>query len=102
MQPHHEKTQVAPLTINILKKLVEHPLPTPLLPIQKMTASSINDLNVTVALKVAYVGFLQGGEMFYDSKDLANRLVFSNTKLTHLNITFSINNEHVILMIKQS
>ena len=67
-----------------------------------MTASSINDLNVTVALKVAYAGFLRRGEMFYDSKDLANRSVFSNTKLSCLNITFSINNKHVVLMLKRS
>ena len=40
--------------------------------------------------------------MFYNSKDLANRLVFSNIKLFYLNITFSINNKHVILMLKQS
>ena len=40
--------------------------------------------------------------MFYDSKDLANRLVFSNTKLSHLDITFSINDEHVVLTLKQS
>jgi hypothetical protein len=102
VQPHHEKTQAAPLTIDILKKLVGHPSPTPLLPIQKMTASSINDLNVTVASKVAYVGFLQGGEMFYDSKDLANRSVFSNTKLSRSDITFGINDEHVVLTLKRS
>ena len=102
VQPHHEKTQAAPLTIDILEKLVGHPSPTPLLPIQKMTASSINDLNVTIASKVAYAGFLQGGEMFYDSKDLANRSVFSNTKLSHSDITFSINDEHVVLTLKRS
>ena len=102
VQPYHEKTQAAPLTIDILKKLVGHPLRTPLLPIQKMTASSINDLNVTVASKVAYVGFLQGGEMFYDSKDLANRSAFSNTKLSRSDITFSINDEHVVLTLKRS
>jgi len=102
VQPHHEKTQAAPLTIDILEKLVGHPSPTPLLPIQKMTASSINDLNVTVASKVAYAGFLQGGEMFYDSKDLANRSVFSNTKLSRSDITFGINDEHVVLTLKRS
>ena len=102
VQPHHEKTQAAPLTIDILEKLVGHPSPTPLLPIQKMTASSINDLNVTVASKVAYAGFLRGGEMFYDSKDLANRSVFSNTKLSRPDITFGINDEHVVLTLKQS
>jgi hypothetical protein len=40
--------------------------------------------------------------MFYNSKDLANRLVFSNTKLSHLDITFSINDKHVVLTLKQS
>ena len=40
--------------------------------------------------------------MFYNSKDLANRSVFSNTKLSHLDITFRINDEHVVLMLKQS
>jgi hypothetical protein len=67
-----------------------------------MIASSINNLNVIVALKVAYAGFLQGGEMFYDSKDLTNRSAFSNTKLSCLDITFSINDEHVVLTLKQS
>ena len=67
-----------------------------------MTASAINNLNVTVALKVAYAGFLQGGEMFYNSKDLTNALGFSNTKLSCSDITFGINDEHVVLMLKQS
>jgi hypothetical protein len=67
-----------------------------------MTASSINDLNVIVALKVAYIGFLQGGEMFYNSRNLTNRSVFSNIKLSHLDITFNINDEHVVLTLKQS
>ena len=40
--------------------------------------------------------------MFYNSKDLTNRLVFSNTKLFHLDITFNINDEHVVLTLKQS
>jgi hypothetical protein len=102
VQPHHEKTQTAPLTIDILEKLVGHPSSTPLLPIQKMTASTINDLNVTVAAKVAYAGFLQGGEIFYDSKDLANRSVFGNTKLSRSDITFGINDEHVVLTLKRS
>jgi hypothetical protein len=65
VQPHLKKTQVAPLTIDILEKLVGQPTPTPLLSKPKRIASAINNLNVTVALKVAYAGFLQGGEMFY-------------------------------------
>jgi hypothetical protein len=40
--------------------------------------------------------------MFYNSKDLTNILVFSNTKLSHLDITFSINDKHIVLTLKQS
>ena len=40
--------------------------------------------------------------MFYDSKDLTNRSVFSNTKLSRSDITFSINDEHVVLTLKRS
>ena len=40
--------------------------------------------------------------MFYNNKNLTNRLVFSNTKLFYLDITFSINTKHVVLILKQS
>jgi hypothetical protein len=40
--------------------------------------------------------------MFYNSKDLTNKSVFSNTKLSYLNITFSINNKYVVFTLKQS
>ena len=40
--------------------------------------------------------------MFYNSKDLTNTSVFSNTKLSYLDITFGINNKHVVLTLKRS
>ena len=40
--------------------------------------------------------------MFYNSKDLTNALGFSNTKLSCSDITFGINDKHVVLMLKQS
>ena len=40
--------------------------------------------------------------MFYDNKDLTNTSVFSNTKLSRLDIAFSINDKHVVLTHKRS
>jgi len=40
--------------------------------------------------------------MFYNTKDLTNTLVFNNTKLSYLNITFSTNNKYIVFILKQS
>ena len=42
------------------------------------------------------------GEFIYIKTELGNRKLFSETKLTRNNITFSENDQHVVLQLKRS
>ena len=42
------------------------------------------------------------GEFTYTKTELGNRKLFSGTKLTRSNITFSENNQHIVLRSKRS
>ena len=73
--------------------------------LQKITqgkSKSVQDLNINTTFKVAWAGFLRIGEFIYTKTELANRKVFITTKLTQSDITFSQDNQHVILQLKKS
>ncbi len=63
---------------------------------------SLQDLNINTAFKVAWAGFLRMGEFTYTKIELTNRKLFIITKLTRSVITFSQNDQHVILRLKRS
>jgi hypothetical protein len=63
--------------------------------------SSLNDLNASVALLVAWAGFLRIGEITYNippSRDPT----FTATKITRSDITFAVNDQYAILRLKRS
>ena len=62
----------------------------------------LQDFNINTAFKVAWAGFLRMGEFTYTKTELANRKLFIVTKLTQSDITFSQENQHVILQLKKS
>jgi hypothetical protein len=90
MTPYHEKKKSSPMTLDILNKFGA-PVPG---------SDSIDDLNITVAAKIAFAGFLRSGEFMYD--DRGDRHTFINTKLTRSDVTFGDNDEHVRLRLKRS
>ncbi len=63
---------------------------------------SLQDLNINTAFKVAWAGFLRMREFTYTKTELANRKLFIATKLTRSDITFSQDDQHVILRLKRS
>lgn len=86
-----DKKKAAPLNIEILEKISALP-PQP----------SIEDINFSVASKVAFAGFMRSGEFTYTQKDLDKADTFSKTKLTRSDITFGGDNEYAILRLKRS
>ncbi len=81
-------------------------LPLPIIKdiLQRITLGkpkSLQDLNINTAFQVAWAGFLQMGEFVYTKTELANQKLLIATKLTRSDITFSQDNQHVILRLKQ-
>lgn len=89
MFPQAKKTRL-PITKDIL------------LNITRTKPTSLQDLNINTAFKVAWAGFLRMGEFTYTKADLKNRKLFSATKLTRSDITFSQDDQYVVLRLKRS
>ncbi len=73
-----------------------------LLNITRIKPTSLQDLNINTAFKVAWAGFLRMGEFTYTKADLKNHKVFSATKLTRSDITFPQDDQYVVLRLKRS
>ena len=97
-QPHHESSQAKPITLDILETAFNTNTD-----LSTMTESQkIDEINTVAAATVAYGGFLRSGEFTYESKDLQNKRVFTNTSLLRSDITFSDLDEHVTVSLKRS
>ncbi|KAJ6110880.1 hypothetical protein N7486_003115 [Penicillium sp. IBT 16267x] len=68
----------------------------------RLSDAQKNDLNLAVAARVAFAGFLRVGEFTYTAADLRNTQVFAATKLTRADIRFSPTMDHVLLTLKRS
>ena len=96
------------------QKRDRHPIPRSLvialsinithLPAHLSTLSTVqrNDLNLAVAARVAFAGFLRIGEFTYSAADLRDRHTFAATKLTRSDIRFSPSLDHALLTLKRS
>lgn len=73
-----------------------------LLNITRAKPTSLQNLNIDTAFKVAWAGFLRMGKFTYTKADLKNRKLFSATKLTRSDITFSQDNQYMILRLIRS
>ena len=99
---------------HLAKKRDRHPIPRPSvialsenishLPGNPSTLSAAqrDDLNLAVAARVAFAGFLRAGEFTYSAADLRSRQTFTATKLTRSDIRFSPTLDHALLTLKRS
>ena len=85
----HIKKKRLPITKDILEKITG------------ATSISIEELNIDTAFKVAWAGFLRMGEFTYTEAE-AQLQIFTHTKLTQSDITFSEGDQHAILRLKRS
>ncbi|OKP14626.1 hypothetical protein PENSUB_12534 [Penicillium subrubescens] len=69
---------------------------------RRLSEAQKNDLNLAVAARVAFAGFLRVGEFTYSAADLRNTQVFTATKLTRGDIRLSPTMDHVLLTLKRS
>jgi hypothetical protein len=62
----------------------------------------VDRLNFATASAVCFAGFLRSGEVTYEARDLKNQSVFNRTGLQRSDITFSEDDDHVLLLLKVS
>ena len=67
-----------------------------------LSNKEVDNLNWETAIKLAFAGFLRTAELTYEAKDLDNKPVFQHTKLQRRDITFSDDDDHVILSLRSS
>jgi hypothetical protein len=88
LTPHEFKVRAAPITLDILEKITSP------------EATTVDDLNLDTACKVAFAGFLRSGEFLHD--DRLDRETFENTSLTRSDVTFAENDEYARIRLKRS
>lgn len=80
-----------PITVQILEKIT------------CLETTSIQDLNFSVASRVAFAGFLRMGEFTVKpSQTVEAEETFQATRLTRSDVTFSTDDSHAILRLKRS
>jgi hypothetical protein len=79
-----------PITRDILARITED------------KPQSINDLNLDAAYLLSFAAFLRIGEITYNSGDEPGSDWFYETKVTRSCVTFSANNDHIVLHLKRS
>lgn len=86
--PYTQKKYL-PITKNIFVKIIS------------VILISIEKINIDIAFKVAWVGFLKLDEITYINAK-AQAFAFVEIKLTCLDIIFADDNQHIILRLKQN
>ena len=89
MFPQTKRTRL-PITKDFLEKITSY------------KPQSLHDLNIDTAFKIAWAGFLYMEEFTYTKMEPGNRKLFSGAKLTRSDITFSENDQNVVLRLKRS
>jgi hypothetical protein len=84
------KKRATPLTPNLLR-LATAP---------HASFTQVDNVNINAAFKLAFSGFLRSGEFMAD--DRLNKHISENTKLIRSDVTFGLNNEHILLRLKHS
>ena len=101
LQPPRQKRDRHPISRASVMTLSENISHLPALP-STLSVAHRNDLNLAVAARVAFAGFLRVGEFTYSATDLRNSPVFAATKLTRSDIRFSPTLDHALLTLKRS
>ncbi len=73
-----------------------------LLNITRTKPTFFQDLNINIAFKVVWAGFLHMSKFSYTKADLKNHKGFSVTKLIRLDIIFLQDDQYVVLRLKKS
>ena len=97
-QPKTDADQAEPITLPILRKLVDVDVDTSNI----STNQAIDKLNFATAAMTCYAGFMRSGEITYEARDRANQQLFEKTALLRSDITFCDTDDHVILALKES
>jgi hypothetical protein len=97
-QPKTDVDQAEPITLPILKKLINVDVDTS----HMTTDQAIDELNFVTAAVTCYAGFMRSGEITYEAKDRSNQQLFEKTALLRSDITFSDTDDHVIFALKVS
>ena len=84
-----QKATRLPITKDILEKIIEN------------KPVNVDELNIDIAFKVAWAGFLSLGEITYTGIEL-KKASFSATRVTRSDISFSKDNQYAVLCLKQS
>ncbi len=84
-----QKATRLPITKDILERMTE---PEPI---------DLDELNIDVAFKVPWAGFLRLGEIKYTSTDL-KKASFSRTRVTRSDVSLAEGNQYAVLRLKQS
>ncbi len=84
-----QKVTRLPITKNILEKITEN------------KPVNIDELNIDMAFKMTWAGFLRLGEITYIGTEL-KKASFSATRVTKSDISFSKGNQYLVLCLKQS
>jgi integrase len=103
LQPNPPKRDRRPISRLAVAKVSQIPSSLPLqTPPPPLTPAKRDDLNVAVAARVAFAGFLRVGEFTYTQKDIADPRTFTASKLTRADIRFSPTFDHAQLTLKRS
>jgi hypothetical protein len=62
--------------------------------------TQVDNVNINAVFKLAFLGFLRSGEFIANNR--LNKHISENTKLTQSNVTFGLNNKHILLRLKRS
>jgi hypothetical protein len=62
--------------------------------------TQVNNVNINAVFKLAFLGFLRSREFIANNK--LNKHISENTKLTQFNVTFGLNNKHILFWLKRS
>ncbi len=79
-----------PITKDILEKITAQP------------TKSLEDLNIDIAFKIAWAGFLRLGEITYTASELKKKSTFVETHVTRSNISFTEGDQYAVFRLKRS
>jgi hypothetical protein len=97
-QPKTEADQAEPITLPVLRRLVEMDVDTS----PKSANGKMDELNFNTAAMICYAGFMRSGEITYEARGRANQKLFEKTVLLRSDITFCDTDDHIILTLKES
>ncbi|ESZ90143.1 hypothetical protein SBOR_9470 [Sclerotinia borealis F-4128] len=94
LSSYKKRSQAILFIYNLLLSVVD--------PTRFTLSNSIDNINLTTVLKVAFAGFLRRKEFTYESTELQNLDSFKEFGLTRRDVTFAVNDSYAILRLCSS